>query len=134
MRDTFIRAGLRKVDYGVMHKRKENMLTHGLRKFAKKNMRKAGTDPLIIEYLMGHRSGDLSMGVTKLMMTYDPSEESELLSEYLKAVPNLTISNEARERFKAQKLEVENAELWKMQDRLGKVEYELGLKDSINKP
>ena len=112
VRRAFVKAGLRTVEKGGSSaKRKENMLTHGLRKFAKKNMRKAGIDPVIIEYLMGHRSGDLSMGVTKLMMTYDPSEDSELLTEYLKAVDNLTISNEARERFKAQKLEQENKAL-----------------------
>lgn len=88
---------------GSARQRKENMLTHGLRKFAKRQMRKSGMDPVLIEYLMGHKSGDIEMGITKLMMTYDPSEDSELLTEYLKAIPNLTINSDKRERFEKEK-------------------------------
>ena len=97
--DAFVRAGLRTREAGQKHRRKENMLTHGFRKFAKKWMRKSGVDPLIIEYLVGHQSGDMKAGVSKLMMTYDPAEDGELLAEYLKAIPNLTIASVERERF-----------------------------------
>lgn len=103
----FRNAGLRTVEAGQRHKRKENMLTHGLRKFARKNMRKAGVDPLIIEYLIGHQSGDMKAGVSKLMMTYDPAEDGELLAEYLKAIPNLTISSVEREKIKTRQVEHE---------------------------
>lgn len=96
-----VKAGLR--TKGETHKRKENMLSHGFRKFARKWMRKSGIDPLIIEYLIGHQSGDMKAGVSKLMMTYDPAEDNELLSEYLKAIPNLTISDEERQRLVAKK-------------------------------
>lgn len=99
LRKVFQNANLRQLEKGNKHNRKENMLTHGLRKFAKKQMRKAGLDYLVIEYLIGHQSGDLKMGVTKLMMTYDPAEDGELLSEYLKAIPSLTISSVEREKF-----------------------------------
>lgn len=106
LRNGFVKAGLRTIEKGGSAKnRKENMLTHALRKFARKQMRKAGMDPIIAEYLLGHMSGDMKVGVSKLMMTYDPSEDSELLSEYLKAIDNLTISNEARERRKTVMLE-----------------------------
>lgn len=107
MRRIFLNAGLREIEKGKKWNRKENMLTHGLRKFAKRNMRKAGMDPLIIEYLMGHQSGDLKMGVTKLMMTYDPAEDGELLTEYMKAIPNLTISSVEREKFAREQAEKE---------------------------
>lgn len=112
IRKAFVRAGVRTYEKGGgPHKRKENMLTHGLRKFARRQMRKSGMDPIITEYLLGHMSGDMKMGVSKLMLTYDPSEDSELLSEYLKAVDYLTISNEARERFAAEKARKEKSEL-----------------------
>lgn len=92
-----VAAGLRTVEKGGgPHKRKKNMLTHGLRKFFKQQCRRAGVDPINLEYLVGHKNGDVSVGVTKLMMTYDPAAEEELLQEYLKAMDNLTINEENR--------------------------------------
>lgn len=90
-----VKAGLRSVTPGNAS-RKENMRTHALRKFFKQQCRRAGVDPLVIEWLVGHRSGEAKIGITKLMLTYDPADEDELLSEYLKAVDNLTISEETR--------------------------------------
>jgi integrase len=93
----FVRAGMRPFRSGNENgKRYDNMLTHGFRKFAKKQMRRAGIDAINIEYLVGHKGGDLKMGISRLMMTYDPSEDTELLQDYMKAVNNLTIDEEFR--------------------------------------
>ena len=90
-------AGLRFTNKGGgPDKRKETMLTHGLRKFFKQQCRRAGLDPIVIEWLVGHKSGEAKIGISKLMMVYDPAQEDELLTEYLKAVDNLTINEENR--------------------------------------
>lgn len=87
------------------HKRHETMANHACRKFAKQQMRRAKVDPVIIERLLGHQ-GDPQLGVTKLMLTYDPAELEEIKAEYMKAVDSLTISTE-------RKLRLENEELKK---------------------
>jgi integrase len=90
-------AGIRTVEKGGgPSKRKKIMLTHGLRKFFKRQCRRAGVDPVNLEHLQGHKHGDVGAGVTKLMMTYDPADEQELLQEYLKAIDFLTIDSSKR--------------------------------------
>lgn len=89
-----IQAGLRE-NTGDMQ-RKENMMTHALRKFFKVTCRRSGVDPLILELFMGHKSG--GGGISKLAMIYEGSkvDEMELLGQYLKAADNLTINDEYR--------------------------------------
>lgn len=93
--DYLIKAGIRTKTTGS-RARKETMLTHGLRKFFKQWCRRSGIDPVVVEWLVGHRNGESKIGINKLVMTYDPAVEEELLNEYLKAVDNLTISEEVR--------------------------------------
>ena len=100
-----VHAGLRTVNKGKHYERKETMLTHGLRKFFKQQCRRAGLDNIVIEWLIGHKSGEAKIGINKLMMVYDPAMEDELLREYLKAVDNLTISEENRGKRKIAVLE-----------------------------
>lgn len=102
-----VNAGLRTINKGKHHERKETMLTHGLRKFFKQQCRRAGLDHIVIEWLVGHKSGEAKIGINKLMMTYDPAMEDELLSEYLKAVDNLTINEENRIKRKLESKEKE---------------------------
>lgn len=88
-------------------KRHRVMITHGNRKFFKKRCRQAKVDAIILERLIGHKSGNSRAGVTKLMMTYDPEEWEEMQQEFDKAIPHLTISKDAMiqaelERAKAQ--------------------------------
>lgn len=100
------KAGLRvRQTGGRPYQRKEIMLTHGLRKFFKQWCRRAGVDPLVLERMMGHRSGDRSMGVDKLMLVYDPVDADELLQNYLKAINNLTINEETRLKVKTEELQ-----------------------------
>lgn len=121
-----VAAGIRTVEKGGgPHKRKENMLTHGLRKFFKQQCRRAGVDPIVIECLVGHKNGDSKVGISKLMMTYDPSEEEELLTEYLKAIDLLTINDEARLKRANQDLQQKVDDVSILKVRLEKKEEDI---------
>jgi erythromycin esterase-like protein len=61
-------------------------------------------NPVIIEYLMGHLG---SLGLEK---DYYQPKDSALLTEYLKAVPNLTLNSVEREKLRADRLEAESSE------------------------
>jgi site-specific recombinase XerC len=95
IREAAIAAGIRKVNKGQPFKRHRVMLTHGFRKLFKKRCRQAKVDPIILERLLGHNSGNSADGVTKLMMTYDPEDWTEMQAEFEKAIPQLTITKEA---------------------------------------
>ena len=86
-------AGVRKVNKGEPFKRHKVMLTHGFRKLFKKRCRQAKVDPIVLERLLGHKSGNPKDGITKLMMTYDPEDWVEMQAEFEKAIPNLTITS-----------------------------------------
>jgi integrase len=75
---------------------------HGLRKFCITQMAKAKVDPEVAKLLTDH-----TIGVRGHYLDYT---DNDLLEEYLKAVDNLTISNEKR-------LQSENDELTKELDR-----------------
>lgn len=102
-----VTAGVRPANKGGgPHQRHKVMLTHGLRKFFKKQCRRAGVDPVNLEYLIGHKHGSAEFGVTSLMMTYDPAIEDELLKEYMKAIDSLTIDPANRLSKQVKELEV----------------------------
>jgi integrase len=75
---------------------------HSLRKFMQTQLKNAHVDHLHAETLIGHSTG--------LVGVYTGIEEGELLEAYTKAIPELTINNEERERARAERLEAENAE------------------------
>lgn len=95
IRDGAIAAGIRKVNKGEPFKRHKVMMTHGFRKLFKKRCRQAKVDPIVLERLLGHKSGNPKDGITKLMMTYDPEDWVEMQAEFEKAIPNLTITKDA---------------------------------------
>lgn len=97
-----LKSGIRTAAHGDKIKRTQNMLTHGLRKFFKQQCRRSGIDPIIVEWLIGHRHGEAKIGINRLVMTYDPVIEEELLQNYLKAVDNLTINEETRLKRKTE--------------------------------
>jgi hypothetical protein len=91
-----IAAGVRTVMKGAdPSKRHRVMITHGNRKFFKKRCRQAKVHPLILERLLGHKSGNPKEGISKLMMTYDAEDWAEMQQEFEKAIPHLTISKDA---------------------------------------
>lgn len=63
---------------------------HSFRKFFKTRMEMSGVKPIITEMLMGH-----TIGVSG---SYMKPTKDEMVSEYVKAVPNLTILGEMSEK------------------------------------
>lgn len=97
--------------------RHEVMIMHGFRKFFNTQLARAKVDKVIKEKLMGHSVG--------LEASYLRLDDSELLEEYLKAVPFLAIqdtfeltreNNELKEKLQA--TNVEGAKLEQVQQDL----------------
>jgi hypothetical protein len=86
-------------------KRHKVMLDHGLRKYCNTMMRRAKVDYLDKEDIMGHKTG--------LESHYERYQEDdfERFSEYQKAIPLLTISDEERIKLENEKLKTEKSEL-----------------------
>jgi len=77
---------------------------YGFRKFFTKQLVDSKLNPEIREMLLGH-----TIGLTGVY--YKPTEE-EMLNEYLKAVPLLTISDEERLRLKLeQRITIERTQI-----------------------
>jgi hypothetical protein len=85
-------------------KRTALMISHGFRKYVISNMISAKLEYTAREKLVGHQK---SIGLDK---NYDRRPQEEIMAEYLKAVPNLTVNSEERERARAERLELENNE------------------------
>ena len=97
-------SGLREVDHINPFKRKQIPIFHGFRKFFTKQLVDSKLNPEIREMLLGHKIGLASA-------YYKPTQE-EMLNEYLKAVPLLTISNEERLKFKLEeRIQIEKTQL-----------------------
>src|SRR5215208_4265372 len=75
------------LEYGK--KRHEFQTDHGFRKWYKTQCEMAGMKPINIEKLMGHSLGMFTN-------SYYRATSDEILKDYLKAVPFLTISSEIR--------------------------------------
>ncbi|MGY5147952.1 MAG: tyrosine-type recombinase/integrase [Candidatus Nitrosopumilus sp. bin_7KS] len=86
-------------------KRHKVMLDHGLRKYFNTMMRRAKVNYLDKEDMMGHKVG--------LESHYERYQEDdfERFSEYQKAIPLLTISDDERMRVENEKLKSEKTEL-----------------------
>lgn len=72
--------------------KKNIAVAHGFRKFFTTQLVNSKVNPEIREMLLGHKIG--------LASAYYRPTEQEMLNEYYKAVPVLTISNEERLKFK----------------------------------
>ncbi len=81
---------------------KEVALAHGFRKFFTTQQIHSKVNPEIREMLLGHKIG--------LASAYYRPTESEMYSEYEKAIDNLTINEENRLKMKVEKLEVERTQ------------------------
>ena len=108
-------TGLREI--GSKSKRKQIPVLHGLRKFFTKMLHDSEpkVDKAIIEFLLGHKIG--------LTSAYYKPTEQELLNEYYKAVPLLTISDEERVKYKlAEHIKIEKTRIDNLEDSLKKLE------------
>ena len=91
---------------------------HGFRKFFKTQLLESHVDTTIRKMLMGH---DL-----KLDEAYERPFEF-IVSEYWKAVDNLTINPENRLKRKVEKLEVERTEIQALALELEKIKKATGV-------
>jgi integrase len=97
-----IKSGIKKVKHQTEFSkergrvRSEIKMTSGFRKFFDTQLEAAGLRPLVKEKLMGH-----SIGLDK---HYLKPMEQDVLTEYLKAVDNLTINEENRLKIKVEEL------------------------------
>ena len=93
-------------------KRHKVMLDHGLRKYFNTMMRRAKVNYLDKEDMMGHKVG--------LETHYERYQEDdfERFSEYQKAIPLLTISDEERIRIENKKLTVDHDMFTQLADRI----------------
>jgi len=98
--------------------RKEIMLSHGFRKFTNTMMVKANLNLVVKEKLIGHSSFGLEN-------SYFRPDESLLISQYLQAVPFLTISPEHELLLKNHAIEECNHKLEKENDEITKLKEEL---------
>ena len=107
-----VKAGLRsKADTRA---RKEVMILHSMRKYCNTQFIKAGLNSIIKEMLIGHS--------VKLDDAYFRPTDEDLLKEYAKAIPLLTLSDETR-------LSHQVSDLENKLTALKSVEYELARKD-----
>lgn len=100
-------AGLRVTNGAENRQRRhEVMLFHGIRKFVTRALENAGVKVTHAETLLGHDIG--------IREHYIRPTESELLAEFVKAIPNLSLGDEDRLRSENVRLEAENAETGKL--------------------
>jgi integrase len=97
--------------------RKETMLSHGFRKFANTMMVKANINIIVKERLLGHSTG--------LEDSYFRPDELFLISQYMPAVPLLTISREHELLLQNQQIEERNHKLEKEKDEVTTLKREL---------
>ena len=103
LRLILIKTGIRKVipltesQTGNKKNRKVVSQNHGFRKFTHTTMANKRINPEIREMLLGHKIG--------LSSSYYRPSETELLEEYLRVIPDLTINQENRLSRQVQELQ-----------------------------
>jgi hypothetical protein len=104
LEDSISNCGLREIDHVNPFKRKQVPIFHGFRKFFTKQLMDSEpkVDKAIVELLLGH-----DIGLTGRY--YKPTEQ-DLLNEYLKAVPLLTISDEERLKVELKENQIESSQ------------------------
>jgi len=85
------------------HLRHTTPLTHSFRKLANSAFVKAGIKPIIVETLLGHSTG--------LQANYLRLTDLDLLAEYIKAVPLLTVSKESSLQSEVAELQTKVADI-----------------------
>ena len=112
LQDNIENTGIKTI--GSKWKRKETPLLHAFRKFFTKQLVDSNVRAEIREMLLGH-----DIGLTGVY--YRPNEK-EMLQEYYKAVPLLTISNEERLKFKLEeRMQIQKTTIQTMQEQMDKL-------------
>jgi len=114
-------AGLR-TPLPVGKRRHKVPLFNGFRRFFNKANKKSLAQGSMLaslilkENMMGHT------GLIKLDKNYFKSHVHELIDEYLLSVPNLTISDEERQKAVIEKLRIDNSDLQKKNEKISELE------------
>jgi integrase len=93
--DVLKRAGVNQIS--VENKRRQVMRTHGFRKFFINQCDRSNTNFSVREHLVGHKLPNQDSH-------YIRKTEEEMLAEYVKAIPLLTIHSEGRLEHQIQEL------------------------------
>jgi integrase len=118
LQDTIENSGLKEV--GSKFRRKETPLLHAFRKFFTKQLLDNNVKAEIREMLLGHKIG--------LISAYYKPTEKEMLNEYYKVVPLLTISDEERLKFKLEeRIQIQKTTMQSMQEEMNKFKEELAI-------
>jgi hypothetical protein len=105
-----VAVGVRtKIDKTQRHKTPS---THNFRKTANTAFVKAGIKPVVVEKLLGHKTG--------LQDNYLRLTDEDLLSEYVKAVDLLTIGDEDMLRRENERLKLDKADMAVMKQTIAK--------------
>jgi integrase len=107
-------TGLRQIDHGNPHKRKQIPIFHGFRKFFTKQLVDSKLNPETREMLLGHKIG--------LTSCYYRPTEQEMLHEYTKAIDLLTINEENKLKRQVQNLQVEKSRIEALELSMKKLE------------
>ena len=91
-----------KLGFRTEKKRRHEFSVHSLRKYFKTHAELAGMKPINVETLMGHSTG--------ISDSYYRPTEKNLLDDYLRAVPQLTVSEVEEVRHQSLEVEKANAE------------------------
>jgi integrase len=110
------RCGLRQVEK-KSHRRKEVPMLHGFRKFAMKQFVESNIKPVVCHMLLGQETG--------LAGRYYKPTVQDMLTEYMKAINNLTISNEERLKVKVENLQIENSQYESLRNAFEKLNNEV---------
>jgi hypothetical protein len=114
LEDHIFASGMREIDHKNPHKRKQVPIFHGFRKFFTKQLVDSKLNPEIREMLLGHKIG--------LASAYYKPTERDMLSEYLKAVDNLTMNEENRLKRKVENLQIEKSRIESLEISIKKLE------------
>jgi hypothetical protein len=87
-------------------------MLHGFRRFAMKQLVDSNVKPEVREMLLGHKIG--------LAAAYYKPSIQDMLTEYMKAINNLTISNEERLKVKVENLQIENSQYESLREEFEK--------------
>ena len=118
LQDCIDNTGLREVDHDNPYKRKEIPIFHAFRKFYTKQLVDSKLNPEIREMLLGHKIG--------LASAYYKPTEQDMLNEYYKGIPLLTISNEERLKFKLEeRVQIDKTQIESLQEQFDKFKQEV---------
>lgn len=122
LEDCISNCGLREIDHIKPFKRKQIPIFHGFRKFFSSQLVKAKVQSECRWLVEGHnlKGNDES---------YVRITEEDLLQEYLKAVPLLTISDEERVKYKLQEhIKIEKSRVDRLEESLKKLQQKYNKK------